>query len=363
MNAEQVEYVPEVCVWELTLACNMHCLHCGSSAGRAKEEQLGLSDCLRIADELLALGCRHVTLIGGEVFLYRGWAEVARRLADGGSTVNVVTNGSIMGNAQIEQLRFARVANVALSVDGMEENHNRIRGSSSSFGKVLASLDRLRQAHIASGAVTTLFDFSLSDLESMYWLFVRRGVRVWQLQIGTAMGNATHRTGLLFDPADMSRLTRFIREKRIDGKLWIYAGDDIGYFDENEPYLRAATQDGVTWRGCQAGLRVIGIDSVGNVRGCSSLYSTRFVEGNVRDRSLSEIWRDPDNFAYNRSFDVSELEGQCAACDKGAICRGGCRGSCYFSTGSLFNNTYCNYQRQGTAEPCLTYIPAWARLS
>ena len=37
------------------------------------------------------------------------------------------------------------------------------------------------------------------------------------------------------------------------------------------------------------------------------------------------------------------LTGACAGCDKGSACRGGCRGSSYFSSGSLFESRYCNY--------------------
>ncbi len=32
-----IHYVPEFCVWELTLRCNMQCVHCGSRAGPARE--------------------------------------------------------------------------------------------------------------------------------------------------------------------------------------------------------------------------------------------------------------------------------------------------------------------------------------
>jgi hypothetical protein len=37
------------------------------------------------------------------------------------------------------------------------------------------------------------------------------------------------------------------------------------------------------------------------------------------------------------------LTGNCKDCDKGEICRGGCRGSCFFNTKSKFENAYCSY--------------------
>ena len=337
------EYVPEACVWELTLNCNMRCIHCGSAAGRARENELTLDECLITADELLDLGCKHITLIGGEVFLYKGWEEISRRLSKGGATVNVITNAFLFGDAQIAQIKYAQLANVGISLDGMEENHNRIRNSKSSFQRVLKAFELLRREAIPAAVVTSLLDFNFYDLDSMYNLLVDNDVTVWQIQIATAMGNMAVQKDILLDAAKVPLITKFIREMRNEQKIRIYAGDDIGYYDENEMYLRSSPGTIAVWQGCQAGLRVLGIDSVGNIKGCESLYSEEFIEGNLRQESLTEIWRKEGNFAYNRQFDINQLSGACAECDKGGICRGGCRGSCYFTTGSRFENPYCCY--------------------
>jgi radical SAM protein with 4Fe4S-binding SPASM domain len=338
-----MEYIPEVCVWELTLQCNMHCIHCGSMAGKARENELTVDECLDTADELLKLGCRQVTFIGGEIFLYKGWEKIARRLVDGGALVNIITNGFIMGQAQVEQTRYARLSNVGFSIDGMEENHNRIRNVDTSFQKIKKALALLRQEGIPTAAVTSLLDFNVDDLPQLFEFLVESGVTVWQLQVAAAMGNMAEQKGLLLKPEKIPLITKFIREKRNEQEMRIYAGDNIGYFDENEMYLRNRPGTISAWHGCKAGLRVVGIDSIGNVKGCESLYSDYFIEGNLREESLEEIWCKEGNFSYNRQFDVSQLTGRCSGCDKAQICRGGCRGACYFSTDMLYENPYCCY--------------------
>ena len=55
---KQVGFHPRACVWELTLACNLRCKHCGSFAGSRREREFDLEESLRVADELAALGCR-----------------------------------------------------------------------------------------------------------------------------------------------------------------------------------------------------------------------------------------------------------------------------------------------------------------
>lgn len=341
MNNSQ--YVPQACVWELTLQCNMRCIHCGSSAGRARKDELDVNECLRIADDLVALGCRQTTLIGGEVFLYAGWHEVARRLSDAGTIVNIITNAMTLGKKQIDEIRNAKLTNVCISLDGMEANHNRIRNSPRAFEKVLDGIKLLRTEEIPIGIVTSLLDFNFYDLENMYDLLVQNKVVAWQIQVATPMGNMAKNRGLALDPPKMPLITKFIRDKKERQEMRIYPGDDIGYFDEHEMYLRTRPGAICSWNGCQAGLKVIGIDSAGNVKGCESIYSDEFIEGNLRQASLEEIWSKEGNFAYNRQFDTSMLKGRCAGCDKGARCRGGCHGASYFTTGSIFENRYCCY--------------------
>ncbi len=337
------DYFPQNCVWELTLRCNMRCIHCGSSAGAERDRELTVRECLDVADQLLAMGCQQTTLIGGEVLLFKGWERVARRLWDGGCGVNIITNGLLVDDDQIGRMRRSGLGNVGVSIDGLEDNHNRIRNSKSAFARAIEAIKRLRRADISVGVVTALLNFNVDDLEPLYELLASLGVEIWQLQIANAMGNLAGKGDLLLEPAKVPQLTRFIAEKRVQGDMQIYAGDDIGYYDEYELALRSSPGALSSWQGCQAGLLVVGIDSVGNVKGCESLYDDRFIEGNLRQESLADIWSKEGAFAYNREFDANQLEGACKGCDKGALCRAGCKGLCHFATGSMFNNPFCCY--------------------
>ena len=101
------------CVWELTLACCFGCRYCGSAGGRARADELSTAECLDAAEQLADLGCRRVSLIGGEVFLRRDWAQIAGRLTGLGVRVDVITNGYMMSPEVLEQLKQAAVSSVA----------------------------------------------------------------------------------------------------------------------------------------------------------------------------------------------------------------------------------------------------------
>ena len=63
---KRLGYAPRTCVWELTLACNMNCRHCGSRAGKARPDELTQPEALRLCQDLADLGVKRLTLGGGE---------------------------------------------------------------------------------------------------------------------------------------------------------------------------------------------------------------------------------------------------------------------------------------------------------
>lgn len=328
--------------WELTLKCTLNCVHCGSRAGKARPNELCLDECYRVADQLVSLGCKNLTLIGGEVFLFKGWEKLAAYLTDNGLVVNIVTNGYILGELEIDKIRQAGLFNVGISMDGMETNHNQIRGRGDAFQRLKNSLDLLRQHGIATGVITTLMQSNFNDLEAMYTFLIKRGVQVWQLQLASPMGNLADQEDVTLSPLQVKQVIEFIRGKSREREMIVLAADSIGYFDDNETYIRGNSSPICYWGGCSAGISSVFIDSIGNVKGCGALYDDIFIEGNLRERSLGEIWNDPGGFAYNRKFSPDQLTGRCKGCGAGDLCRGGCRSSNYFTTGSLFSNAYCS---------------------
>ena len=94
------------------------------------------------------------------------------------------------------------------------------------------------------------------------------------------------------------------------------------------------------WNGCQAGISTIGIQSNGEVKGCLSLPQ-EFIEGNIRDNLISDIWQKPGFCSYNRDFKESDLNNSCIGCKYGKKCRGGCLGVSIGVTGKSNGDPYC----------------------
>ena len=124
---ERIGYWPCYCVWELTLACNLKCLHCGSYAGAKRDSELTLEEAYRVADELAELRCERVTLSGGEPTLRPDWHLIGRRLTDRGVGVNIISNGYHWDDEQFARARHAGLTNLGISLDGLEPAHDQVR--------------------------------------------------------------------------------------------------------------------------------------------------------------------------------------------------------------------------------------------
>ena len=338
--------VPRFAVWELTYACNMRCRHCGSNAGGVRNlrpQELTTAEALDLADQLAALGNERITLSGGELFLRRDWDQIAARLIANSVGVGLISNGFLLQRNLARLSALPGLEVVALSLDGTRATHDYIRRVHGSFDRVIAGFRELHQRGLFTAAITSVSKRNIDELDAVHDILVAAGVRGWQLQLVIGEGRIVH-TPDLPDLEDLERLVRFIARRRKRSPLRIDAGDNIGYCT---PLAEQALAE--PWRGCYAGLLVVGIEANGNIKGCLSqhpelMQDNPFVAGNVRQRPLAEIWADDEGFAYNRRFDRRRVQGACRACPHLRECRCGCTATAYALHQTKYRTSMCLYQ-------------------
>lgn len=338
---------PRAVVWELTLACNMRCRHCGSSAGRGRRDELTREQAFRLCHELGELESERLTLLGGEPLIHPFWEDITARLQEQGVRVNVITNGWMLADPGFcDRVAKAGFSIVGISIDGLEESHDALRRPGS-FRRICRGMDLLAERGLPVAAVTVITRDSLEELDDLYDLLIAKGVKVWQLQLAAPLGRLGPDDPLLIHPQQVQRIFEFLYAKIAQGSgLSIDLADNIGYFPPGSTdFIRTNRKDPKHWVGCMAGIQVLGIDSNGDIKGCQSLPSIpRFVEGNIKTSSLKEIWNDPHNFSYNRKFRRTALGSFCAECRYGNLCRAGCSSTAYAYTGSTGDNPMCLYR-------------------
>ena len=334
-----------MCVWELTLECNIHCLHCGSSANsKARKNELTTEEALSVVEQLATLGCENVVLSGGEPFLREDWPALAIRMCDLGINVSFISNGYAFNDDILDVLKIIKPVGAGFSLDGCcKETHDFIRGKKGVFDRCVNALNKCSKAGFYTSAVTTVHKKNLPEMEKILEILLENGVRAWQIQVAAPQGRMPREFALNED--EFYSLAKFIAEKKVAYRniIDICEADCIGYFGTLGKVLNTG------WHGCPAGMRAIGIESDGTIKGCLSIHhGKKYEEGNIRERSLIDIWNDENSFKYNRRFNPKNLKGICKDCKYGSICRGGCSEQAKSFTDSEFGSPFCVYNYEKT---------------
>lgn len=328
-------FIPKIAGWELTRRCNFNCLHCGTSAGAPRTDELTLDEALKFCDDIAGLGCEVLTLSGGEPLMHPHWDAFARRLKEKGVEPYLITNGYYL-EENVDRILDSPLRRVGLSLDGPAEVHNYIRQNSQSFQKAIAGARKLKEKGISVGVVSHVSGLNLPLLDEMYRLFLDIPMDFWQIQVTFLSGRMKEHSESVLDPKELPKVAQFIEKARKDGKMMVCAGDNLGYYSKYDIVDKP-------WKGCHAGRWVLGLEADGHVKGCLSLPESQR-EDNIRNRSLKEIWEDRNLFKLNRYFDPDRMGPHCRDCDKKLDCRGGCKVTAISTTDDPFDNPYCLYR-------------------
>ena len=339
-----MKYQPVTAVWEVTMGCNMRCKHCGSSCEEPLPDELSTEEALNIICQLARIGLKWITLSGGEPLIRKDLPVLIRALKASGIMTNVITNGWLLSE-KAEMLKEAGVDTVAVSIEGTEQIHDSIRHKGS-FQRDKEGIRKLKELGVEVGAITTLSKRNMGNLEALKEQLIAMGVGSWQVQLGLPMGNMSDHADWILRPEEIDDVIDFCFETSLEGRIRIYPADCIGYYDVKEQAVRQKSYqtDQTLWNGCNAGIRGFGLLHNGDIIGCTSVRDRQFVEGNLRQRSLEDIWTDENSFSWRRQMHKEQLSGNCKRCVYGSRCLGGCTNTRLTTQHTIYGeNHYCTY--------------------
>ncbi len=349
---------PVHAVWELTLACDLKCQHCGSRAGKRRSEELTTDECLDLVRQLARMGTREVTLIGGEAYLRRDWLEIIREIRKQGMDCTLQSGGLHLTEDRIKLAVEAGLQALGISIDGLEAVHDRLRGVKGSFKAAFNALECVKKYGITASVNTQITSLVIPQLRQLMNRFIAAGAKNWQVQLTVAMGRAADHPELLLQPYELLELMPLLAELYEEGAdrgLLLQPGNNIGYFGPYEALWRGSGDDSIHWTSCNAGENTLGIEADGTIKGCPSLPTSAYAGGNIRELSLHNIWWKTDELSVNRGRTSEDLWGFCRTCYYADVCKAGCTWTTHVLFGRAGNNPYCHHRvlelsRQGLRE-------------
>jgi radical SAM protein with 4Fe4S-binding SPASM domain len=343
--ADQIDCVPVYVVWEITLACNLKCIHCGSRAGHRRTDELSTEECIDIVRQLAELGTREISIIGGEAFIRRDWLTIVRAIRDHGIDCTMQTGGYKLSKDMIRAAADAGLLGLGVSLDGLEPLHDRLRGVVGSWREARRVLEDCRSVGLIASVNTQITSTVMPELPQLMDVIIDAGAKYWQVQLTVAMGHAVDNDAILLQPYELAELMPLLAGLHRTGRnrgLLLLPGNNIGYFGPYDVLWRGP--DRGYYSGCPAGQNAIGLEADGTLKGCPSLATDRYGAGSVRDSSIAEMWATHPALQFNRNRGTEDLWGFCRDCYYAEACRGGCTWTADSLLGRRGNNPYCHHR-------------------
>jgi MoaA/NifB/PqqE/SkfB family radical SAM enzyme len=135
--------------WECTQRCNINCLHCGSDCKKAPGiPDMPYEDFLKVTRSLSEVYNPSkiiIVITGGEPLLRKDLEQCGRELKKQSYSWGIVTNGYDLTKNRFLNLLSSGLRAITLSIDGLEESHNWLRGNKNSYVNAINSLDLIVQ--------------------------------------------------------------------------------------------------------------------------------------------------------------------------------------------------------------------------
>lgn len=340
------DYVPHVVAWNLTRRCNLECAHCYIAAGpdQGDGDELTTAECLRIAREILDLNSNPMFILsGGEPLLREDLTTIAAYAAQRGATVVVGTNGTLLTDEKIEQLKKAGVTGVAVSVESLDPTyHDRFRRGHGSLEATLAAVERLRAHRLDFVIQTTLTKGNRDELRRLVMWAAEAGAVSFNAYFLVSTGRGARMSDL--SPEEYEALLATLVELHLEhlGAMMVRAKCAPQFMRlvhqraPDSPMLHYRTR-------CPCGVHYCRVTPDGRLTACPYLPEPA---GDLRTTPFGEIWRSAPML---RALRNGELGGKCGICEYRGVC-GGCRARAYALEGDyLAADASCVYEPSGAA--------------
>ena len=267
--------------WECTTRCNLHCRHCGSDCtAPGSEKDMPLEDFLRAFDTLPLERMSDemtVVLTGGEPLLRPDIEEIGKALQQRRVGWSMVTNGYWYSQQLHSRLMSAGLGALTISLDGLEEEHDWMRGLKGCYSRTLNAITiAAKEYWLNFDVVTCVNQRNLPQLQQIHDLLASLGVRRWRLFTIIPIGRAKDSPELHLSNNQFVQLMEFIKEKRQhkEAAMQVSFGCE-GYLGK---YEREVRQNPYM---CHAGINIASVLIDGTICGCPNIDRQVFAQGNI----------------------------------------------------------------------------------
>ena len=294
--------------WESTLRCNLKCRHCGSDCKQiANTPDMPKEDFFKVLDGIATHTDPHkvfVRVSGGEPTMRADLEECGKGIYSRGFPWGMVTNAYGLTPERYSRLLKSGLHSMTISLDGLQENHDWLRGRENSFERASRAIKMVVDSNaIAFDVVTCVNRRNFKELPQIKEHLIGLGLKQWRLFSIFPTGRAAQDPDLQL-PAEMFRgLLDFIKETRKEGRIKASFGCE-GFLGHYEGEVRDHFYT------CQAGVTIGSVLIDGSISACTSIRSD-YHQGNIYKDDFWDVWQNRFQPYRDRSWMKKDECGDC----------------------------------------------------
>lgn len=322
----------ELCL-EVTNTCPMRCVHCSADAGLPLNDELNLIEIKKVIRKFKRLGGEILEISGGEPLCHSSILEIIRYAKEQGVEVRLYTSGFPLNDGIINKLLALKLDKVIFNLQGPNSKiHENITQTYGSFDRVMEGIKKLRSANQWVGVHFVPMKPNFSSLEKTVQLCSNLGVSEFAVLRFVPQGRGLENLQRL-ELSNMefeTLINEIVRiRNRFRDKIEIRVGSPLNFCH--------FTDNSIPYQECKAGKSLCLIKPNGDVAPCSAFKQNKEgVVGNIKTKSLVEIWRNSQLFNQLRYFDYEKLKGECSGCSVLSKCQGGCLAQRVLANDSIY---------------------------
>lgn len=191
---------------DITNRCNLRCKHCYNYSGEQKidrtewtPEELEL-----LTQQINEARPSHVCICGGEPMIRKDDVYgFIRRIRPIVKSINMVSNGYFIGSEEAMKLKETGIDLVQISIDGLKDSHNWLRGNECSYDRAINAIHELTNEGIRVSVACAPNIHNIEQLEDLIMLMENSGVYMLRMQPMMMLGRANENAGMVLGKKNM----------------------------------------------------------------------------------------------------------------------------------------------------------------
>lgn len=305
------------------MKCNLSCDFCFISQEKWDDDKIvyPLEKWKPVFDQVKEMKIPYLTILGGEPLMYPEIWDMLDYLDEIGQKTHITTNGMILNNRIIQELKKHPNLTLKVSIQSMDGRHAEL--TKGSLERALKFIKAVRSEGIECGIHTVGLKKTLDQIPEIAKFAHENGLNEFSMGVFFNINQVEIEEISLDEYREVGVKTKqYIKENyvdlnyRLEGcQLWTA-----------EPTMRREhlpkTQFEILQSGCEAAQSRLEIMNDGTVLGCVLFNKHDFGAGNVFEEKLKDIWYHSKQFELIRNFKTSDTA--CSSCQFSYFCNGGC---------------------------------------